>query len=78
MVTTEGEIQFYKNMHEVITEVEKHRFVPIHKSFVVNYDHIVKLNSKEVEMSNEAILPISRQMRKSIEEIRMCLLKEYV
>ncbi len=78
MVTIDGEIEFYKNMHEVVQQVQKYRFFPIHKSFVVNYDHIVKLNSKEVEMSNQAIIPISRQMRKSIEEIRMRLIKEYI
>ena len=40
----------------------------IHKSYLVNFQHIIRFGSIEVEMSDKKILPISRTYKKEVIE----------
>ncbi len=55
----------------------KGRFFRIHKSYLVNFEHIVRLGSAEVEMSDKKILPISRIYRKEVSEQMKKLMKAW-
>ncbi|MGB8452482.1 MAG: LytTR family DNA-binding domain-containing protein [Anaerocolumna sp.] len=76
MITTKAEINFYGSLEEVLREVEKYHFLYIHKSYLVNYAHIIVFGHKELTMSNGVILPISQQRRRVILELQIKYEKE--
>ena len=41
-------------------------FVRIHKSHIVNPSHVKKINSDQVEMIDESVLPVARRRRKDV------------
>lgn len=76
IITADSEIYFYASLEEVFLEVEKHRFLYIHKSYIVNYAHITKFGHKEIVMTNHTILPISQQRRKQVLERQLLYERE--
>lgn len=69
-------IEFYSTLTEVQKQIEKSNFLLIHKSFLVNYVHVIEFGSKELKMSNGQILPISQQRRKEVRERQLQIEKE--
>lgn len=63
--TTSGTMDFYGKLTEVQEKVNR-RFLDIHKSFLVNYDHVVRIQYDEVALSSGTTLPISQQRRSRI------------
>ena len=47
-------------MEGIERDVAKYRFILIHRSYLINYQHVSIRRYSEVVMSNGAILPISR------------------
>lgn len=47
----------------------KHGFLRIHKSYLINMEHIQCINSRSVTLDNQCSLPISRSMRPRIKEV---------
>ncbi|WMJ90740.1 LytTR family DNA-binding domain-containing protein [Anaerocolumna sp. MB42-C2] len=76
IITTKTDINFYGSLEEVFREVEKYRFLYIHKSYLVNYSHIIAFGHKELTMSNGVILPISQQRRREVLELQIKYEKE--
>lgn len=70
IVSTSWKYWEYRSLEEIKEALDRSRghFFRIHKSYLVNYGHIVRLGSAEVEMSNKKILPISRTYRKEVSE----------
>jgi len=60
----------YRSLEEIKAALDRNRgqFLRIHKSYLVNFRHIVRFGSMEVEMSDRKILPISRTYRKEANE----------
>jgi DNA-binding LytR/AlgR family response regulator len=71
MVTRTSVTEFYKSIGEIYQELSNNNFIYIHKSFVVNYFHIVEFGYKSVMMSNNDVLPISQQRRKEVVEFQV-------
>lgn len=44
---------FYGKLKDVHEKLKKYRFIKIHKSYLVNYNHIVKLEYQQVTLSNK-------------------------
>ncbi|WP_303864841.1 LytTR family DNA-binding domain-containing protein [Alkalibaculum bacchi] len=76
IVSTEGEKLFYGKLADVFTKVIKHRFMYIHKSYIVNYAHVSTFRYESVMMTNSIQLPISQPRRKEIRELQMKYQKE--
>ncbi len=76
MITAQSQINFYGSMEEVFREVEKYRFLYIHKSYLVNYAHVIVFGHKELTMSNGTVLPISQQRRRQVLELQIKYEKE--
>ena len=76
MITAKTEINFYGSLEEVYREVGKYHFLYIHKSYLVNYSHIIVFGHKELTMSNGVILPISQQRRREVLELQIKYEKE--
>lgn len=49
------------------------RFLRIHQSFLVNFDHIKSIGSSEIVMADGTVLPISEERRKAV-KTQVCLL----
>lgn len=68
VVCTKGEDYYYDNMKNLLRKIEDYRFLHIHRSYIVNYDHIIKMKSNEIMMSNNDILPISRSKQDEVKK----------
>lgn len=76
MVTQSGDATFYSTLTEVFAQLTKSNFIQIHKSYLVNYSHVIEFGAKEVKMSNQQILPISQKHRKAVREKQLQCAKE--
>ncbi|BCJ94923.1 DNA-binding response regulator [Anaerocolumna cellulosilytica] len=76
IVTVDGEDVFYGKLEDVYNQVKKHRFMGIHKSFVVNYAHVMTFKYDEVILFNSTHLPISQPRRKQIRELQLVYHRE--
>jgi DNA-binding LytR/AlgR family response regulator len=71
IVTTSGENIFYGRLKEIYEEMKEYHFFFVHQSYLVNYIHIVEFGHKEIKLSNNTVLPISRQKREQVLDIFM-------
>lgn len=75
MCTADESVEFYAKLEDVISECNKEYFWRIHKSYVINYFHIKKLNYKGVTMINGETLPISQKYRAIIRKNQQDMMK---
>ncbi|MGN0794950.1 MAG: LytR/AlgR family response regulator transcription factor [Aristaeellaceae bacterium] len=54
-------IELRKQMQQLEDELKPYGFLRIHKGFLVNYRFIRRINAKEVVLTSEELLPISRR-----------------
>lgn len=66
LVQTAGADFFYGSLEGIILNTSKYDFIPIHRSYLVNYSHISILRHGEVVMSNGVALPVSRRKREKL------------
>ncbi len=66
IVTTDGEDFFYGKIKEVYSRLEKYHFLFTHQSYLVNYAHIIMFTHSEITVSNNEVLPISRQKKEEV------------
>ena len=67
----QSEIIISKNLKHFETKLESYNFLRIHKSYLVNIDHIHQIlrdNEGSVLMINETILPLSKMHKKELLE----------
>lgn len=76
IVTVNSEDIFYGVTKKIFRIVMKYQFVKIHRSYIVNYNHISIFRYEEVIMSNKVILPISQAKRKEIKDIQLNIEQE--
>lgn len=74
--TTNDNYIFYNTLKSVYNEVKDDYFFFVHKSYLVNYRFIRKYTYKEIIMSTEEHIPISRNRRPQIKNIFFELKKE--
>lgn len=66
IITTKETPTFYGILDEISEQVADFDFLRIHKSYLINYEHIMTFQYDQVVMSNGKILPISQTNRKDI------------
>lgn len=66
IVTRDGEDLFYGKLKDVFSRLEKYRFLFIHQSYLVNHAHIIMFTHTEITVTNNDILPISRQKKEEV------------
>lgn len=71
ITTISGEDLFYGKMRDIYLQLESDQFMKIHKSYLVNYEHVVTFKYDEVRMSNSDCLPISQLKRKEIRALQL-------
>jgi DNA-binding LytR/AlgR family response regulator len=71
IVTTSCKDLFYGKLEDVELKVAGHQFLRIHRSFLINYNHVAILRYSEVLMSNDITLPISRTKRQEFRNLQV-------
>lgn len=65
----QGEMhEFYSKLLDIEQQLDNEDFILIHKSYLVNYFHVIEYQYDSVEMSDKTILSISQQHRKSVRD----------
>ncbi len=76
MVTHSEKLLIYDKMEQVAKQLKDFRFLWIHKSILVNYQHIITFAYDHVVMSNGTVLSISQSRRSAIRMAQLELEKE--
>lgn len=66
--TVQGSDSYYGKMKDVAGELHTKDFLSIHKSFLVNYAHIIRFTYENVVMSDGKKLPVSKANRQKVRE----------
>ncbi len=68
-IFTRSEVhEFYGKLSDLEQQLNNKDFMQIHKSYLVNYFHVIKYQYENVQMSDNTVLPISQQHRKSVSD----------
>mgnify|MGYP005838942493 CR=1 FL=1 len=69
IIFTQGDKhEFYGKLSDIEQQLGDQDFIRIHKSYLVNYFHVIEYQYDYVNMSNKTILSISQQNRKSVRD----------
>jgi DNA-binding LytR/AlgR family response regulator len=60
--------EYYGKLSEVEEKIKNDDFFFIHKSYLINYNHVIEYSYEYVKMSNNEILGISQNNRKAVRE----------
>lgn len=71
IVTGDGINLFYGRLEDVLFTVSKYQFLQIHRSYLVNYNHVNIIRYNEVIMSNGEALPISKLRRQNFRNLQI-------
>ena len=65
-----GRYMEYRKLNDISKNLgqENGRFVRIHKSYLVNYRHIVRFSYDTVKLSNGEVLPVSSHRKQEVDE----------
>lgn len=71
----EKEAEFYGSLESVYSQVKGKRFLYVHKSFLVNYHSIAKMEYEQVTLYDGTVIPISQARRPAIRKQLMDIKK---
>jgi len=60
-VLADKELQDRKALKDVMEKLNSKEFMVVERGYIVNIEHIKKLDSRDVEMENGTIIPVSRE-----------------
>ncbi|SEW36004.1 LytR/AlgR family response regulator transcription factor [[Clostridium] fimetarium] len=69
MYTTDETYEFYCNLGDIYEQLKANKFFFIHKSYLVNYNHISRLGYEALVMTDGTQLEISQSKRKEVREL---------
>ena len=68
IILKDDEKEYYGKLSEVEEKLKDKDFFFIHKSYFINYNHVIEYAYEYVKMSNNKILAISQNNRKAVRE----------
>lgn len=68
---TDRKDDFYGKLSDVSNDLDENTFIQIHRSYIVNYEHIKSIRQNEVVMSNGDILSVSRRKYKELMDFHL-------
>ena len=71
IIMTSGNDSFYGTFDEITLRLSGQFFIQIHRSFLVNYNHVSIIRYSDVVMSNGVTLPISRAKRQEFRRMQL-------
>ncbi len=70
MTTMSGKETFYSTLKGVYEKLNPMQFMYIHRSLIVNFQQVKRLNYQDAIMTNEEVLPIGKNYRKELRQYR--------
>lgn len=67
---TKGTYEFYGNIKELGEQLKEYQFIFIHRSYLVNFNQVERINYSEVMLADGTVLEISQSKRKQVKEFR--------
>ena len=64
-------IEFYDSLDRVYSCVKHNKFLYVHKSYIVNYCYIKKMEYQQLRLLDETVIPISKTRRTEIRKMFM-------
>ena len=64
----EQEHYVYMTLEELMDRLQEQRFIRIHKSYIVNFDHISEFCRQSIVLRDGTQLPVSRTYRAAVSE----------
>ncbi len=58
--------EFYGKLSDIGQQLKDKDFIQIHKSYLINYFHVIEYQYEYVKMSDKTMLPISQHQRKPV------------
>lgn len=71
LYTCTGKYQFYGKLSEYFPQLDSTLFVWVHKSFIINTNHVMEYHASSLVMIDGAHIPISKTRRKMVKEYIM-------
>lgn len=66
--TTDGKLLTNKRLKEMERELAAPEFLRIHRSYIINTNHIVSINAAEVVMKDDIVVPLGQPYRKELKQ----------
>lgn len=66
IVTKDSEDFFYGKISDLAERIDSSEFIHVHRAYIVNYEQVIRINAKSVEMSNGEEIPLGREGVKKI------------
>ncbi len=76
LTTADDEAKFYSTIDDVWSKVKKHRFIRIHRAFIVNYSYITRFSADSVTMSDGTEFSIGRAYKDEFKRLSSLYEKE--
>lgn len=70
MVTTKDEIFFYGTLAEIYEELKNNRFFYPHKSYLVNYNCVIRFSYDMLTIANGERIAIAQPRRKEVRQLQ--------
>mgnify|MGYP000055993808 CR=1 FL=1 len=71
IVTMDEEYFFYGTIDQVLQELPSKTFIQIHRSYIVNYNHVKVFSYDKVIMENNKCLSIGQKRRQAVREMQL-------
>jgi DNA-binding LytR/AlgR family response regulator len=69
--TKDDTIRAYGKLNDYASQLYKNDFIQVHKSYLVNFNHVDKFSPDSLEISDGIIIPISEKNRRYVKEEHM-------
>jgi len=76
LVSTKSTFEFYGKIDVIARNFSEFRFIRPHQSYLINYDHALRIGTRDIIMSNGDIVDISRRKSKEVEKLLVTFYKE--
>lgn len=76
IVTLDDEYVYYGTIESVLEELPKKHFIQIHRSYIVNYNHVKVFSYDKVMMQDNKCLSIGQKRRQAVREMQLKRSKE--
>lgn len=68
-LVTKEKIQIRGTLAELVEQLPANKFVQPHKSYLINLEHVDRMNKREIIMTNGELIPIGRSKSDSFDEL---------
>lgn len=76
IVTQQGMVEYYGRFGDILRQIKHNTFVQVHRSYIVNCQHIIHQEYHHVIMSDHTTIHIGQTRRKAVRDTMTQIIKE--